>query len=358
MNKILALILVAFSFLNIPCLAEEYEEVVVHDLGEYKIVAEKLPAVFPHGGPNYVYGNYGVIDGDNNVVVEKIYGEIYPHVEGRALFRIDGNIGFFDENWNVKIEPVYFTNRYPISIRFSEGLAAIGKKDDERYIVWGYIDKEGNEVIDFIYDSAEPFKDGVAEVGIKEEVYNYNYKTKIGKIDKEGKVIEPFKFGYYYGNDYLWEEDVLDVIPSVNDVEINGRRYKNEDIKYPFINYLGISFIPLTYYGCRMMGVNCDWTKQDGLILESGGEIKEDITGENDILNGVYQKAEIYKGKITINGKVYEYGDTSYPLLHFKNVIYMPVLWQKGMEELNIKYSYYKDYSIEDSSGCMIFTVE
>ncbi len=55
-------------------------------------------------------------------------------------------------------------------------------------------------------------------------------------------------------------------------------------------------------------------------------------------------------------GKLSEYGDTAYPLIHYKNVVYMPVLWQSGMEALGIDYSYFRDDNIGDNQiGCMIF---
>lgn len=326
----------------------------VTDFGEFKIVYTNR--VGTGRGPNsYWYRNCAVVDSDGNFLTEPIYSEILPPSEGRAAFVLDGKIGFFDENWNVVIEPKYFCNVYPLKIKFSEGLAAIGKMDEQRYIVWGFIDRDGNEVIDFIYDSAQNFENGTARVGLEEGVYNYNTKMKTGKIDKDGNLVEPFKFSYYWGNEYLWENETLDVILSENLVELNGRRYENADLEYPFINYHGISYIPLSYYGCRMMGINCDWTPEEGVMLSGGGEMAEDIVGKNGMKSGVYQKAKIYKGKLSVNGKVYEYGDTSYPLITFRNVVYMPVLWQTGMEALGIDYKFLRADQIGGEDGCMVF---
>jgi len=308
---------------------------------------------------SYMYRDCGVFDKDGKVIVEPIYDEILPPKEGRAAFSLNGKIGFFDENWNVVIEAKYFTNIYPFNVYFSEGLAAVGKGSFSEKVLWGYIDRDGNEVIDFKYHSAAPFKNGSAKVGIGEGVYNYNTKMKYGKIDKEGNIVEPLKFSYFYGEDYLWERDEIDVLMSVNLVDINGRRYKNSDIEYPFINYQGFSYIPLTYHGCRMLGINCDWTAEEGVVLSNGGKVSEDIVGKNGMKNGVYAKAKIYKGSLTVNGKEYEYGDTSYPLISFRNVVYMPVLWQTGMESLGIEYSYLRADQLENSAdGCMVFKVK
>lgn len=358
MKKILALLFAFLMFSVTTVFAEETEYEVVNDLGDFKIIGEKYPIAVPHGGPVYMYKNYGVIDKDGNVIVEQKYDGILPHTEGRAAFAIDGKIGFFDENWKICIENKYHCNSLPLSdVEFSEGLAAVAKKDAARYMVWGYIDRDGNEVIDFIYDNAKSFKNGVAEVELYEYVYNYNEKIKYGKIDKAGNIVEPFKFGYALEKDYeYWWQKSIDIQLSANLVELNGTRYKNSDLEYPFINYLGYSYMPLTYYGCRKLGINCDWTEKDGVMLSDGGTPSEDITGTNGMTEGVYDKATFYRGKLTVNGKLYEYGDTAYPLIHYKNIVYMPVLWQTGMEALGIEYSFIGVEKIENSDrGCMVF---
>ena len=355
--RILGLVLSFVFIFNLFVFAEDTGEIcVVNDLGDYKIIAEKYYNYY-RGNKFLMYKNYGVTDKEGNIIVEQKYLGILPPSEGRAAFAIDGKIGFFDENWKVCIEPKYHLNQIPFSdIYFSEGRAAVPKKDDLRAMVWGYIDRDGNEVIDFIYDSASHFKNGVAEVELSEEVY-HNTIRKYAVIGKDGSIIHPFKFAYSLKKDYeyLWK-DPIEVQLSQNLVELNGRRYENSNIEYPFINYLGFSYIPLTYYGCRMLGINCDWTEETGVVLSRGGEMAEDIIGDNGMTENVLEKATFYKGNLTINGTVYEYGDTAYPLIHYKNVVYMPVLWQTGMEALGIEYSFLGAEQIENSDrGCMVF---
>ncbi len=357
MKKIVAIILALLLIPIVPICAEE--EAFVRDMGEYKIVAQREMVAVPHNGPAYRLFNYGITDKDGNIIVEQKYDVIFPQKEGRSAFVLNGELGFFGEDWSVAIEPLYRRINYSQEIYFSDGLACIAKANENGTWKYGYIDRDGNEVIDFIYDFAEPFENGEAKVGITEQLYNFNTATKYGKIDKVGNITQPFKFGYATGNDYeyLWQEP-LDVLLSENLVELNGRRYKNSDIEYPFINFLGYSYIPLTYYGCRMLGINCDWTAEEGVILSSGGEMAEDIVGENSMTEGVSEKATFYKGRLTINGQVYEYGDTAYPLIHFRNVVYIPVLWRAGMESLGIKYDYIGPEKMENSErGCMVFKI-
>ncbi|MBR3932370.1 MAG: WG repeat-containing protein [Clostridia bacterium] len=357
MKKILVVLLIGIlSFYTFVSYANESNSIVkvVNDLGEYKIIAHQS-TVYWHG-VIHTYKDYGVVDKDGKVVVEQKYSYIKPPSEGRAAFKtVDGNIGFFDENWNIVIEPKYFSNGP--EVYFSEGLAAVGKRDADRYILWGYIDRDGNEIIDFTYDYAEAFKDGIAVVGINERAY-FNTQYKYGKINKQGEYVQPLKFDYALEMDYdsIWK-DPVDVQLSQNLIEINGRLYKNSDIEYPFINYLGYSYMPLTYHGSRMLGINCDWTPETGVVLSGGGTLSGDIVGENGMTEGVLEKAMFYRGKLTVNGTLYEYGDTAFPLIHYKNVVYIPVLWEKGMESLGIKYDYVGPEKIPGSDrGKMVFT--
>ena len=54
---------------------------------------------------------------------------------------------------------------------------------------WGYIDKNGNTVIPYIYTRASCFKKGVAAVGKL-----INNEVRFGLIDKHNNVILPFEF--------------------------------------------------------------------------------------------------------------------------------------------------------------------
>jgi len=360
MKKIFLLLLAFMMMFTTVSLAQQPEISIVYAGETYDIVAERFSIAAPHGTV-YGYRNYGVLDKEGNMIVEPKYSSIDFHKDGRAAFSTgNGNVGFFDENWNVVIEPKYFTNGP--AVYFSEGLAAVGKKDfNNKYIAWGYIDTQGNEVTDFIYDHVEPFFNAEARVGIDEYVFGgFNTKVKWGKIDKEGNILTPFKFGYATGSDYeyFWKEPI-EVLLTENLVELNGKLYKNSDLEYPFINYFGYSYMPLTYYGARMLGINCDWTMEDGVMLTPGGVPSEDIIGFNGMTEGVYDQASFYKGKLSINGKVYEYGDTAYPLIHYRDVVYMPVNWENGMKELGINYTFTGPEKLENSDrGIMKFTTD
>ena len=87
-----------------------------------------------------------------------------------SLYKVNNKWGYIDPDYNVVID-FLFDDAYP----FNEGLACVaisGKR--------GYIDSQGKIVIPATFDSATFFKNGVAEVSIGSERY---------KISKDGKRI-------------------------------------------------------------------------------------------------------------------------------------------------------------------------
>jgi len=98
------------------------------------------------------------------------------------------------------------TPTYDDARTFSEGLAAV-RKDGK----WGYIDVNGNTVIDFKYDVAHSFSEGKAIVGIR-ETWEYGdagdtYDVVVfGFIDKQNNYT-PFKWDTLRGDDYPYLND-------------------------------------------------------------------------------------------------------------------------------------------------------
>lgn len=301
----------------------------LEQIGEYtKFATYHEEFATPHSGTVHIYNNIGIMDKDGNVVVEPIYRNIDAFCEGRAVFseKESGKWGFFDENWNVAIKPIYTKAK-----DFSEGLASVADENGK----YGYIDKDGNVVIPFTYDGASSFQNNVATVEFFEEGYNGNLFWKSGKIDKSGNVTEPIK--------YAWEKE-YEIQMSQNNINISGNVFDNSTLAYPFINYLGYTYIPLTFHTAKSLGINSHWTREDGLILQAlrrGGEPNSaSLLGKNGMVKGKMYKAHLYEGTITINGKKYTSDDVYYPLLSFGDIVYIPLLWRQGMEDLGLTSSY------------------
>jgi len=340
MKKAFSLLLALALFCSLSVHAEDeayYNETVLPDGCKIVYTEHRLIAA-PRGGTVDIYDKCGVLAPDGTFIVEPIYKSITPPVEGRALFYVtDKGYGFFDENWNVVIPAQYYSAQ-----NFSEGLAAVG---NAQWTV-GYIDRDGNTAIPFQYSNGFAFENGRAVVWSAEEGYNLNTFVREGTIDREGNVVEPLIFRF--------EEDTFDVLLSENLIDINGTVYKNDSLTYPFINYLGYSYIPLTYGTCRALGFSCDWSAETGLVLKNEPDFRAPEQGGNTMRHGVYGKAALYGGTLTIDGKTYTAGDFYYPLLSYRGVVYFPVLYREGMERLRINYSFKRDGDYT-TPGYMVF---
>lgn len=73
------------------------------------------------------------------------------------------SMGIYTKDGEWAVEPSYYNAMIP-----TEGLMAVNIGGDA-YGKWGYIDLEGNVVIDFVYDEAYPFYDGYAPVMVMNE---------------------------------------------------------------------------------------------------------------------------------------------------------------------------------------------
>lgn len=341
MKKLFSLALLLALLCSLPVHAAEtayYNETVLPD-GSKIVYMECETIPTPQGWSAYLYNKCGVLAPDGTFLVEPVYHSIAAPVEGRALFRdAEHGYGFFDENWNIVIPA-----QYDSAQDFSEGLAAVGNK--QRAV--GYIDRDGNTAIPFRYSHGGSFKNGLAEVWISEEGYNFNTFPRAGTIDRQGNVVEPII--------YRFEESTFDVLLSENRIDLNGTIYENDSLSYPFINYLGYSYIPLTYGTCRALGFSCSWSRETGLVLTSESDPRAPEMGGNTMKHGVYGKAKLYTGVLTIDGKTYTAGDFYYPLLFYRDIVYLPVLYREGMERLGINYSYHLGEG-DSTPGYMVFT--
>ena len=90
--------------------------------------------------------------------------------EGLAAVQDGDKWGFIDTEGNLVIE-----TKYDGAFSFSEGLAAVRQGGR-----WGYIDKTGKAVIPFLYQSAQSFSDGMAV---------YQQGLYYGYIDRNGNKI-------------------------------------------------------------------------------------------------------------------------------------------------------------------------
>jgi len=113
----------------------------------------------------------GYIDKKGNEIVPFKYDIGYSFVDGVAQVSLNNKCGYVDKSGKE-----ITTLKYEVcSLRFSEGLAWVS-------LNWkyGFVNQTGEEVIPHIYDYANNFSQGKAEVEIKNKVFS---------IDRTGKCI-------------------------------------------------------------------------------------------------------------------------------------------------------------------------
>ncbi len=157
--------------------------------------------------------------------------------------------GYLNDKGKITIKPEYEEVE-----DFSEGLAAVKSVLSTGERKWGYIDKSGKKVIDFIY-SYKPgnFKEGKAQVTNKDD--------KTGFIDKNGDVIietkyawcSSFKNGFAFATIPFKETLMIDTAGTqIQKFDISGFQIRYEvgdDSQYVFSTGGGYRWGLITYDG-------------------------------------------------------------------------------------------------------------
>lgn len=124
-------------------------------------------------------------------------------------------------------------------------------------------------------------------------------------------------------------------------VSINGQVTDNTYSKYPFIVYKDITYIPITYYDSRLLGLQTTWSVEDGLEIsiteEALSEYKRELVAQK---NKKRQTAAVATGTIRVNGKLIDNPQEPYPLLVFRDITYFPVTWQFAVNEFDWQYQF------------------
>jgi len=123
-------------------------------------------------------------------------------------------------------------------------------------------------------------------------------------------------------------------------ITLNGQMIDNAIRTYPFIVYKNITYVPMTYWDSRFLGLTTEWSAQDGLAVyqsEQSGIYKPDVTGKKQAAK---LWARIAEGRISVNGKRIDNAKETYPLLIYNDVTYFPLTWRFMVEEFGWHYAF------------------
>ncbi|MEA4926179.1 MAG: DUF5050 domain-containing protein [Syntrophomonadaceae bacterium] len=129
------------------------------------------------------------------------------------------------------------------------------------------------------------------------------------------------------------------VLPAFK-VSLNGVVIENADNQYPLIVYKDITYLPLTYYDCRLLGLESAWNRNTGLAIVKTGVNWDYHKNKNSSRNNNIYSAQVASLKITVNGKEIDNSREEYPLLLFRNVTYLPLTWRFAVDEFGWKYAF------------------
>ena len=152
---------------------------------------------------------YGVIDLLGEYKIYTIYDSISNFRESRAVYSKDGSMGIIDEDGTVITK-----KEYGIVGEFHDHRAVVGDSKSGNY-KYGYIDREGKELIHLKFERADDFKDDIALVKVKDNEYSL--------IDKEGKVLNSYKHYLVsqYGDGLMMFSEKIDGPYGYIDIEGN-----------------------------------------------------------------------------------------------------------------------------------------
>jgi len=134
-------------------------------------------------------------------------------------------------------------------------------------------------------------------------------------------------------------DDALAVIPDYQ-IIIDDASVYYADSLYPFLNYKGITYLPMTYEYARAMNLTTGWLPGTAFMVAfNPSDDKLPLYGTTS--NAKYNPVVIPTGyNIYVNGKKVDNATENHPLLNFRGVTYFPMTWEYAVEEFGWQISF------------------
>ncbi|MFT9494157.1 DUF5050 domain-containing protein [Anaerosolibacter sp.] len=135
------------------------------------------------------------------------------------------------------------------------------------------------------------------------------------------------------------EKSVRVTLPKFS-VHLNNHKVDNQYREYPLLVYKDMTYFPMTWYDSRLLGLETEWSQEDGLKIEEGNVTSSYEPYKTKSKNGNSYAATVPSFRITVNGKAVDNSKEEYPLLNFKNVTYFPLTWKFAHDAFGWEYTW------------------
>ncbi|MGG1518548.1 DUF5050 domain-containing protein [Paenibacillus oryzisoli] len=146
--------------------------------------------------------------------------------------------------------------------------------------------------------------------------------------------------------------DVKVTIPNYP-VHLNGHLVDNTNREYPLLVYKEITYVPMTWYDARLLGLESSWSGGAGLQIAQENVASAYVGYRSEQKNAETYRAQLSEGAITVNGQSIDNAKEPYPLLSFRDVTYFPLTWRFAHDAFHWEYAWDADdgLSIQSSNA-------
>ena len=346
--------------------------------GIIKSVYFEYPGSFSEGlAPVLFEGKYGYVNEAGELVIGYKYDYATGFKNSMACVSDSEGSHIIDKNGNVKIT----AGEYGISLRFGvpvaeywENSPGLGTPGSLKAI----LSDNGEFLTGFDYYDIGEFEDGVAIA--------VNKDGKYGLVKKSGDEITAFDFDGIVRsgrNKFMAYKEGKGAVITVREeisvdiaafrMNINHEIFNSDNrflpregsleglsndmslCEYPAVMYENITYLPLTYYNCALLGLTLEAEDNKVLIKQANSdfpaEYLKDQSGEKK------ERITVTACPFDLNIFGKDYLDEKYPALFYKNIVYLPLTWnvvdgimhwdysfgENGIELYTDSYYYYSE---------------
>ncbi len=123
-------------------------------------------------------------------------------------------------------------------------------------------------------------------------------------------------------------------------VTINENKIGNDYRGYPLLMYKDMTYFPMTWYDCRLLGLETEWTQENGLKIFQSNVTSSYVSYKTKHKNSNGYNVNVPLFKISVNGKIIDNTKEEYPLLSFNNVTYFPLTWKFAHDAFGWEYKW------------------